>query len=89
MIKFVLFLFKGWFFHLKNCAGIFGAPNKMDWFLNNMESVAILLITFMALVILYFGQGQLASDYTIPRFKAPPLCGKNSKLPCLNYHASD
>jgi hypothetical protein len=82
MAKFILALFKGWIFHLKNCTGIFKADNKIDWFKNNMESVSILIITLTALIILYFGQGQLASDYTIPRFKTPPLCGENSKLPC-------
>ena len=82
MAKFILSLLKGWIFHLLNCIKIFNAKNKMKWFKSNMESVAILIITFMAIVILYFGRGQFATDYTVPRFKAPPYCGESSKLPC-------
>ena len=82
MVKFILSLFHSWLFHLRNCTQLIKAEKKKEWFVNNMESVAILVLTIMGVVILLAGSGQLSSDYTVPRFKSVPWCGENSQIPC-------
>ena len=82
MVKFISSLINGWLYHLVKNKEIVTASNKFEWFLANMESVLILIVTIMFLAIMIMSIGQFSSDYTVPRFKSMHWCGENSKVPC-------